>query len=67
VAPVRTDVSEERIASIFRVNIINELGTSAVTGNCSTLRIYHKLILIKSLRRAMLVNANVPSSLIIIP
>jgi hypothetical protein len=28
---VRTDVSEERIASIFRIKIIGELGTLAVT------------------------------------
>jgi hypothetical protein len=32
-APVRTDVSEERITSIIRVTIICELGTLAVTGN----------------------------------
>jgi hypothetical protein len=36
---VRTDVSEERIASIIRVNGIGELGTTlAVTGNRSRLR-----------------------------
>jgi hypothetical protein len=35
VNPVRTDVSEERIASIIRVERISELGTtSAVTSNC---------------------------------
>jgi hypothetical protein len=28
---VRTDVSEERVASIFRVEIICDLGTLAVT------------------------------------
>jgi hypothetical protein len=39
VALVRTDVSEECIASIISVTIIGELGTSlAVTSNWSTLR-----------------------------
>jgi hypothetical protein len=39
VALVRTDVSEERIASSIRVKAIGELGTSlAVTSNGSTLR-----------------------------
>jgi hypothetical protein len=33
VAFVRTDVSEERIASIIRLIKIGELGTSAVTSN----------------------------------
>jgi hypothetical protein len=36
-AVVRTDVSEERIASIIRVTRIGELGTSAVTNNTNTL------------------------------
>jgi hypothetical protein len=35
---VRTDVSEERIASIIRVTRIFELGTLAVTSNRRTLR-----------------------------
>jgi hypothetical protein len=36
---VRTDVSEERIASIIRATRIGELGTTlTVTGNRSTLR-----------------------------
>jgi hypothetical protein len=35
VALVRTDVSEERIGSIFRVTSIDELGTSAVTSHRS--------------------------------
>jgi hypothetical protein len=40
VALVRTDVSEERIASIIRVTRIDELGTLlAVTSNRSTLRL----------------------------
>jgi hypothetical protein len=39
VALVRTDVSEERIASIITVTRIGELGTTlAVTSNLSTLR-----------------------------
>jgi acyl-ACP thioesterase len=40
---VRTDVSEERIASIFRVKRISKLGTMlAVTSNCTMLqRINH--------------------------
>jgi hypothetical protein len=39
VALVRTDVSEEYIASIIRVTRISELGTMlAVTSNRSTLR-----------------------------
>jgi hypothetical protein len=38
VAPVRSDVSDEHIASIIRVTIIGELGaTLAVTSNRSTL------------------------------
>jgi hypothetical protein len=41
VALVRTDVSEEGIASIIRVTRIGELGTtSAVTSNRRTLRWY---------------------------
>jgi hypothetical protein len=39
VAIVRTDVSEERSASIVRVTRICELGTFAVTSNLRTLRI----------------------------
>jgi hypothetical protein len=40
VALVRTDVSEERIASFMRVTRIGELGTIlAVTSNRSTLRL----------------------------
>jgi hypothetical protein len=39
VAVARTDVSEERIASIIRVKIIGDLGKKlAVTSNRSTLR-----------------------------
>jgi hypothetical protein len=38
VALVRTDISEERIASIFRMTRIGELGILAGTSNRSTLR-----------------------------
>jgi hypothetical protein len=38
VALVRTDVSEERIASSIKVIRIGELGTLAVTSNRRTLR-----------------------------
>jgi hypothetical protein len=38
VALVRTDVSEERSASVIRVTRIGELGTLAVTTNRGTLR-----------------------------
>jgi hypothetical protein len=38
VALVRTDVSEERIASIIRVTRIGELGKLAVTSNRRALR-----------------------------
>jgi hypothetical protein len=38
VALVRTEVSEERIASIIMVTGISELGTLAVTSNRSTLQ-----------------------------
>jgi hypothetical protein len=35
---VGTDVSEERIAPIFRVKAINELNTLAIAKDCSKLR-----------------------------
>jgi hypothetical protein len=41
VAPVRTNVSEERIASIIGVTRIGKLGTLAVITNRSTLRRNH--------------------------
>jgi demethoxyubiquinone hydroxylase (CLK1/Coq7/Cat5 family) len=45
VALVRTDVSEERIASIIRVTRIGELGTmQAVTSNRNKLRINTKSV-----------------------
>jgi demethoxyubiquinone hydroxylase (CLK1/Coq7/Cat5 family) len=58
VALVRTDVSEEPIASIIRMKWIGELGTKlAVTGNWRTLRKNTKSV------RRLLVTANVvPSS-----
>jgi hypothetical protein len=53
-ALLRTDVSEERSASIIRVTIIGELGTLAVTSNRRTpMRMF-----LHSLRR-LLVTANV--------
>jgi hypothetical protein len=51
VALVRTDVSEELIASVIRVTRIGELGAT--------------LVVTSSLRR-LLVMANVPSSLIVV-
>jgi hypothetical protein len=52
VALVRTDVSEERIASVIRVTKIGELGTSlAVTGNRNTVRWVGKKIEILSPKR----------------
>jgi hypothetical protein len=52
---VRTDVSEERTASIFKVTRIGELGiTLAVTSNRSTLR--------KSVHRATLMIEAICSS-----
>jgi hypothetical protein len=60
---VRTDVSEERIASIIRVTRISELETTLVaTSNRNTL---HTIILRSLL--LLLVTANaVPSSLILV-
>jgi hypothetical protein len=41
VALVRTDIAEERIASIIRVTRISELGTTlAVTSNRRTLKLF---------------------------
>jgi hypothetical protein len=57
VALVRTDVSEELIASIIRVTRIGEQGTLAITSNRRTLRI----IFLHSMRQ-LLVAANIPSS-----
>jgi hypothetical protein len=57
VAPIRTDISEKRMASIIRVTIIGELGTKiAVTSNRSAL--------LRSLLQ-LLVTANVPNSPIV--
>jgi hypothetical protein len=62
VALVRTDVSEERSASIVRVTRICELGTLAVTSNRRTLRRNTN-----SLQSSMLlVTANVPRSPILV-
>jgi hypothetical protein len=60
VAHVRTDVSEERIASIIRVTRIGELGTLAVTSNRCILQrnIFDDLLFLRNVRR-LLVTANV--------
>jgi hypothetical protein len=60
---VRTDVLEERIASIIRVTRIGELGTTlAVTSNRSA----HYVVFLRSVLR-LLVTANaVPSSPILV-
>jgi hypothetical protein len=58
VVHVRTDVSEEPRASIIKVTRIGELGTLAVTSNRRTVVFLHSV-------RRLLVNANVPSSLIL--
>jgi hypothetical protein len=56
VAFITTDVSEERIASIIRVNRIDELGkTLPVTSNRST------LLFLRSMLR-LLITVNFPSS-----
>jgi hypothetical protein len=60
VALVKTDISEEIIASIIRVMKIGELGTLAVTSNRSTLRRNTVCDLGTVLR--LLVTANVVSS-----
>jgi hypothetical protein len=67
---VRTDVSEERIASITRVTRIGEVGTAfAVTSNRSKLRritIVKHIVLLRSLL-LLLVTANVvPTSPILV-
>jgi hypothetical protein len=59
VALVRTDVSEERSASIIRMTRIGKLGTSAVTSN-------YTIVFLHSMRW-LLVTANiVPSSPILV-
>jgi hypothetical protein len=67
---VRTDVSEERVASIIRVTRIGELGTTlVVTSDRTTLRrntvLYTTLIFPGSVFR-LLVAANVSSSPILV-
>jgi hypothetical protein len=58
VALVRTDVSEERIASVIRVTRIGELGTTvAVTIN---------LVFLRSVRRLLVTASVVPSSPILV-
>jgi hypothetical protein len=65
VALVRTDVSEERSASIVRVTRISELGTTlAVISNRRTLRISS---LLRSVRRLLVTASVVPISMILVP
>jgi hypothetical protein len=64
VALVRTDISEELIASFIRLVRIGELGkTLAVTSNRCTLR--RNLVFFRSVRR-LLVTASVVSSALIL-
>jgi hypothetical protein len=66
VALVRIDVSEERIAYILMVKIINDLGTTiAVTSNCSTLRRINQILILRSVLQLLVTAIVVPSSLII--
>jgi hypothetical protein len=63
VAAVRTDILEERIASIIRVTRIGELGTMlAVTSNRSTLRRNTHIVFLCSVLRLLLTANVVPSS-----
>jgi hypothetical protein len=57
VAHLRTNVSDERIASILRVAKIGELGTLAVVSNTT----WQNIEFLRSVLR-LLVTANVPSS-----
>jgi hypothetical protein len=61
VALVRTDYSEECIASIIRLTRISELGTFAVASKCSTLRRNTNSVF----QLLVIVNV-VPSSLILV-
>jgi hypothetical protein len=67
-APVRTSVSEERIASIFRATRIDEPGTLVVTSNRSTLRrnATEKLVFLRSVFRLLVTAYLVHSSLILV-
>jgi hypothetical protein len=78
VALVRTDVSEEPIASIIRVVRIGELGTLAVSSNGRTLRrntegqstelqILHNYLLVVRFPLPILIPPTVPHSAPIIP
>jgi hypothetical protein len=68
VALVRTNVSEERIASFIRVTRTDELGTTlAVTSNRHTLRRNRNtLVLLRSVRRWLVTASVVPSSPILV-
>jgi hypothetical protein len=70
VALVRTDVSEERSASIIRVTRISELGILVVTSNRRTLRrntTYIEIIeFLRSVRRLQVKANVVPSSPVLV-
>jgi hypothetical protein len=72
VALVRTDVSEELIASIIRVTRIGELRTLAVTSNRRTLRrntkskVQSHFVFLRSVRRLRVTANVVPSSPILV-
>jgi hypothetical protein len=68
VALVRTNVSEERIASIIRVTRIVELGMLAVSSNRNTLQSNAITINTTSIcsQRASVDSANVPGSPILV-
>jgi hypothetical protein len=72
VALVRTDVSEELIASFIRVTRIGEIGTTlAVTSNRRTLRIastkkFQDLVFLRSVRRLLVTASVVHSSPILV-
>jgi demethoxyubiquinone hydroxylase (CLK1/Coq7/Cat5 family) len=63
-APIRTDISEERVASIIRVTRIGELGTLAVTSNRSTLRrnTMRVTVFLRSILRLLVIANVVPTS-----
>jgi hypothetical protein len=63
VALVRTDISEERSASIIRVTRIDELGTLAVTSQRLPLQ---RNVFLRSLRLLLLTASVVPSSPILV-
>jgi hypothetical protein len=64
---VRTDVSDERSASIIRVTRIGELGTLAITSNRCTQRARAPhFVFLRSLHRLLVAASIVPSSPILV-